>query len=343
MRFTVRTGAIVWVLWALGSACHDSGAPTDPIVPPHATGIDLASASSNSCKPPKGHPAGKILGTVSAPSPWDVAVRDDGAAFFTELLNNGVGITNTANRTVTGFIATGSEPTGIALSPDGTRIYTANQGDNTVSVIDAVNNVAIGSVSIAASPFSVEVSPDNTQLFVGNNDNTLTIIDVASLRITKTVTVGFATNAFAVDPSGRLLYASSAASGSVSEIDIVSGNVLRTFTLGGTPQGMALNKKGTHLFVVNQAGYLSDVDLRSGQPGAQYPIAGVGFGVGVTPDDHDAWITLPLDGKVQVFNLQNHKVSSTLNVGGEPRRVSFSDGGKIGAITNFAGYITFVQ
>jgi YVTN family beta-propeller protein len=299
--------------------------------------------SSNACKPPKTHPVGKILGTVSAPSPWDVAVRDDGAAYFTELFNSGVGITSTVTRTISGFIPTGYLPTGISMSPDGTRVYSANQGDNTVTAIDAVNNVAIGSVSIAASPFSVQVSPDNTQLFVGNNDNTLTIVDVATLQVQKTVIIGFATNSLTVDPSGRFLYANSAGSGSVSEIDIVTGNVLRTFTIGGITQGMALNHKGTHLFVANELGYITDVDLRSGQPGAQYPVAGGAFGVGVTPDDHDAWITLPFSGKVQVFNLLNHRLSSTMDVGGEPRRVSFSDAGKIGAITNMAGYITFVQ
>jgi DNA-binding beta-propeller fold protein YncE len=63
----------------------------------------------------------------------------------------------------------------------------------------------------------------------------------------------------------------------------------------------------------------------------------------VTPDDHEAWITLPLDGKVQVLNLQSRKVSRTMDVGGEPRRVAFSQLGKIGAITNMGGYLTFVR
>ena len=113
--------------------------------------------------------------------------------------------------------------------------------------------------------------------------------------------------------------------------------------MGGNPQGMALNKKGTRLFVANQGGYLSDIILRTGQAGTQIPLAGVAFGVGVTADDNEAWITLPLDGKVQVFNLQKRRISGTLIVGGEPRRVAFSDQGLIGAVTNFAGYLTFVK
>ena len=344
MRSSVLAGALLLGTAAVLASCND-GSPTAPNQAPVAPGTPASlAAGGNSCKEPKGHPAGTIIGTVPAPGPWAVAVRDDGLAYFTEIFNNGVGITNTTTRTITGFIPTGSLPTGIAFSPDGTRAYTANQGDNTVSVINVATSQLIGSVSTGgSSPFSVEVSPDGTQLYVGNNDNTMMVVDVPTLRVVKTVIVGFATNAFAIDPAGRMLYASSFVSGTVSEIDIFTNNVVRTFALGGTTQGMALNKKGTHLYVANQGGYLSDVDLRTGLAGTQIPIAGVGFGVGVTADDHEAWITLPLDGKVQIFNLQQRRVTGTLNVGGEPRRVAFSDQGKIGAVTNQAGYITFVK
>jgi YVTN family beta-propeller protein len=248
------------------------------------------------------------------------------------------------DRSIAGFIPTGSLPTGIAFSPDGTRAYTANQGDNTVTVIDVASAQPIGSISAGgSSPFSVQVSPDGGQVYIGNNDNTLMVADAQTFQVITTVLVGFATNAFEVDRAGRMLYASSFASGTVSEIDIFTKNVVRTFTLGGTTQGLALNRKGTHLYVANQDGYLSDIDIRTGQVGPQIPIGGVGFGVGVTPDDNEAWITLPLSGKVEVFNLQSRRIKGTLNVGGEPRRVAFSELGKIGAITNQAGYLTFVR
>jgi YVTN family beta-propeller protein len=325
------------------AACSDTGSNAPMQEETSSTGAPLYSASgSNGCGP-KAHPVGTILGTVTAPFPWGVAVRDDGLTYFTELFDGGVGITNTVTRQITGFIATGSLPTGIAFSPDGLRSYVANQGDNTVSVIDVGTGQVIGTVSDPASPFSVEVSPDGSQFYVGNNDNTLLIVDAQTLQITKTLTVGSATNAFVVDPAGRMLYASAFVDGTVSEIDIFTGNLLRTFNVGGTPQGMAINHKGTHLYVANEEGYLNDIDLTTGQAGNQIPLAGGGFGVGVTPDDHEAWIAIPGAGQVQVFNLQQRRITGSLNVGGDPRRLAFSAQGKIGAITNAAGYVTFVK
>jgi len=338
MRHSVLAGSAL--LFSVLASCSDGSTLPTQETPP----ISLAAAAnSNACSTPKGHPGGKILDTLQAQFPWAVAVRDDGLSYFTELFNNRVGVTDTRNRTITRYIQVGSLPTGIAFSPDGATAYTANQGDNTVTIVDVATGQQTGSVSIAASPFSVQVSPDGDQIFVGNNDNTLSVVDAATRQVVKTVIVGFATNAFAVDGSGRMLYASSFVSGTVSEIDIFTGNVLRTFNIGGTTQGVALNRKGTRLFVANQGGYLTEVNLLTGQIGAQIPLAGVGFGVGVTPDDNEAWITLPLDGKVQVFNLNNRRISGTMTVGGEPRRVAFSQAGKIGAITNTAGYITFVR
>ena len=341
----MRLSSIAGVLLiGVATACSDGAtAPTGQ--DSSSSPVSLAAAASNSCPVPKGHPGGKIIDVLQgAAFPWAVAVRDDGLAYFTELFNNRVGVTDTRNRTITGYIPTGSLPTGIAFSPDGAKAYTANQGDNTVTVLDVASGQLVGSISTGgSSPFSVQVSPDGAQIFSGNNDNTLSVIDAQTNQVVKTVIVGFATNAFAVDGSGRILYASSFVSGTVSEIDIFTGNVLRTFNIGGTTQGLALNKRGTRLFVANQGGYLSEVDLLSGQIGSPIPLGGVAFGVGVTPDDHEAWITLPLDGKVQVFNLNSRRVTGTLAVGGEPRRVAFSGAGKIGAITNTQGYITFVR
>jgi DNA-binding beta-propeller fold protein YncE len=61
----------------------------------------------------------------------------------------------------------------------------------------------------------------------------------------KTITVGSLPNGFAVHPDGRMMYISSFQAGTVAEVDLVTEQVLRTFVLGGTPQDMAVNRKGT--------------------------------------------------------------------------------------------------
>lgn len=337
MRSTILRPCFSFALVLLAGCAADGTRADTP------TGISAA-AGGNGKPPVKNHPSGKIIGTVTASTPWAVAVRDDGLAYFTQLYDDMVGITNVATRVVTGAIPTGSLPTGIVFSPDGNWAYTANQGDNTVTVIDAATSTAVASISTGeSSPFAVELSPDGLQLYVGNNDNTVMIIDTRTQEITRTLSVGEATNAFAVAPDGARLYASHFVSGTVTEIDIVTASVLRTFVVGGVPQGLALNKKGTRLYVANEEGYLNDIVLATGAAGAPIPVAGPAFGIGVTPDDHEAWIAIPSTGQVQVFNLQGRRLSGALDVGGEPRRIAFSELGKIGAVTDLSGKVIFVR
>lgn len=338
MRRASRAGAHLCGLVALLASCDNDTTGTDRGWPAQSPGFALAAAAS-SCDNP-GRP-GSIVDKVTASSPWGVAVRDDGLAYFTQLSDGGVGITSTKTRTVDGFIPTGPTPTGIVFSPDGSRAYVANQfGD--VSVIDVATQSVVGSVEIG-NPLAVRVSPDGAQLFVATGNTQVFIVDIASLQITKTVEVGFAPNGFAVHPDGRILYVSSFLGGTVTEIDMFTGAVLRTFSVGGTPQEMALNRKGTRLYVANEQGYLDEIDLPSGQELPRIPLQAGAFGVGVTPDDGQAFVTLPAAGLIQIFSLQTRKLARSINVGGEPRRLGFSRQGHIAAVTNAAGFITFVR
>jgi YVTN family beta-propeller protein len=230
------------------------------------------------------------------------------------------------------------------FSPDGGTAYVTNLLSNSVSIIDVASGQSVGTISTgSASPFVVRVSPDGERLFIATNGNVVLVVSTATREIIKTVEVGYAPNGFAVHPDGRIMYVSSFIGGTVAEVDMVTEQVLRTFFVGGTPQDMTVNRKGTRLYVANEQGYLNEIDLFSGEQLPNIVLAGGGFGVGVTPDDGEAYVSEPAAGLVQVFSLQTRKLSRTINVGGEPRRLGFSQQGKIGAIANMAGYLTFVR
>lgn len=341
MRRTAPAGVLLCSLVSALAGCgNDTPTSSSPGSAEYATTATVTQSSAAPTKP------GRIVDQVITPPTWGIAVRDDGLAYFAEPYNDAVGISSTKTRTVTGTVSTGpgSHPIGLAYSPDGNTAYVTNLFTNNVGVIDVASSQQVATISTGdASPFVVRVSPDGRQLFVATNTSLVFIVNTTSRRIYKTVEVGFAPNGFAVSSDGQTIYVSAFLGGTVSEVDMSSGKVRRTFFVGGTPQDMAINRKGTRLYVANEAGALNEIDLLTGTILPDIPLAGGGFGVGVTPDDGEAYVAEPANGLVQIFTLQTRKLSREINVGGEPRRIAFSQEGRIGAISNMAGYITFVH
>ncbi len=84
-----------------------------------------------------------------------------------------VSVIDTATNNIIATVDVGSSPTGIAVSPDGTKVYVTNYDDNTTSVIDTATNNVIATVNVGAGPMGVAVSPDGKKVYVTNYDATL--------------------------------------------------------------------------------------------------------------------------------------------------------------------------
>ena len=56
-------------------------------------------------------------------------------AYFSQNTGNSVSTVNTSSKAVTGPVAVGSGPLGLAVTPGGKHVYVANYGANTVSVV----------------------------------------------------------------------------------------------------------------------------------------------------------------------------------------------------------------
>jgi YVTN family beta-propeller protein len=56
-------------------------------------------------------------------------------------------------------ITVGTGPDGVAITPDGTRAYVADEGASSVSVIDTSTNTVIGSpITVGSGPFGVALA-----------------------------------------------------------------------------------------------------------------------------------------------------------------------------------------
>src|SRR5690349_11070344 len=70
------------------------------------------------------------------------------SAYITNRDSNSVSVINTTSDTVGATLSTGSQPIGVAVTPDGRFTYVTNSGSNTVSVFDATTNTALSPITV---------------------------------------------------------------------------------------------------------------------------------------------------------------------------------------------------
>lgn len=153
-------------------------------------------------------------------------------AYVSNLGDNNVTVIDTATNGVVATVTVGTQPFGVAVSPDGTRVYVANSVPGTVSVIDTATNTVVATVTVGANPRGVTVSPDGSRAYVTNKgpDN-VSVINTATNTVIATVTVGFNPVGVAVTPDGTRLYVVNEGSGNVTVIDTASNTVLATVSM----------------------------------------------------------------------------------------------------------------
>lgn len=134
-----------------------------------------------------------------------------------------------------GGIPTGARPQGIAVTPDGAKVYVANHGENSVTVIDAAADTATTTVAVGAAPLGVAISPDGSRAYVANSGgNSVSVIAVSSDSVATTIPVGAAPAGAAVSPDGSVGYVANSAGGTLSEW---GGTYALTVSLAGSGIG----------------------------------------------------------------------------------------------------------
>jgi YVTN family beta-propeller protein len=125
------------------------------------------------------------------------------------LLPQSVQASNTVTATITGGF---SEPTAVAVTPNGAYAYVTNSGPgvgNPVSVINTAKNTVTANVSVstpaASYPIGVAITPNGDYAYVTSTSiygGTVSIINTATNKVKATIDVGANPYGVAVTPNG---------------------------------------------------------------------------------------------------------------------------------------------
>ncbi|MGB8503020.1 beta-propeller fold lactonase family protein [Mycobacterium sp.] len=253
-------------------------------------------------------------------------------------------------RNALGTAPVGTFPTGVAVSPDGNRVYVANSGDDSVSVIDAESGNAALTIAVGHAPYGIALTSDGRKAFVANaSGNSVSVIDTQAQVVTATIAVGPNPYGVAVDPDGERLYVTNQADGTLTVIDAVKS----TIVVGGAPTGVAVGPEGRTAYVVdNESGRLVVVDTEERVVTATVRVGSQPAQVAITPDGSRAFVTNPGSGSVSLIDLARSDgeptVTETIPVGAHPIGVAVCADGRFAYVTaldasRLSGTVTIID
>ena len=252
-------------------------------------------------------------------------------AYITNYFNNTVSIIDTAANIVTDTVNVGSNPLGVAVSPDGANVYVTNWGSSNVSVIDAATNTVIATVNVGKRPYGIAVSPEGSKVYVTNEySNTVSVIDTGTKTVAATLPVGSWPSGVAVSPDGTAVYVVNE-DGTVSVIDAATNNVTATVEVGSNPIAVAVSPDGRKVYVTNyESNNVSVIDTATNTVIAMVEVGSHPGGIAVNPDGSKVYVTNEFSSNVSVIDTATNIVIATVDVGNSLWGVAVSsDGSKV--------------
>ena len=202
---------------------------------------------------------------------------------------NVVAVIDTSTDSVVTKISVGGvNPYGMAMSPSGDTIYTANVdgSDNaasTISVIDTRTRSLTKVIAGLNGSEGVTASPDGRTVYATSiRSSVLSVIDAQTNQVTRTVSVGGGPQGVRAAPDGSAIYVANSGAGTVSVVDSTTLSVVRTVQVGQTADEVAVSADGAHVYATNfDSDSISDISTSTGAVLATVKVGSQPHGIAV--------------------------------------------------------------
>jgi RHS repeat-associated protein len=221
--------------------------------------------------------------------------------------NNGssnVSVINTGTNTVSATISVGSNPSAVAITPDGTQAYVVDYGSANVKAINTSTNTVSATITVGTNPLAIAINrgPFVYAYVVNNGSNTVSAINTTNNTVASTISVGSSPNSIAISPDQKQAFVCNGSAGTVSVIDTDADQVTSTISVGSTPTAIAFSPDGLKAFVANQG-----------------------------------------SGNVSIINAKNDSIAATVTVGSSPQYICALEGGLSYVANNGSGSVSVID
>lgn len=199
----------------------------------------------------------------------------------------------------------------------------------------------------APATHGVVVDPASGLAFVTRSRaNTVDVFDPATMRLVKAIPVADDPDGIFYDPANKLVYVANGGAKLATLIDPATQAVVATIPLGGEPEFAAFDGQ-TKLIYQNlkDTNSLAAVDLARRSLVGRWPLDGCLGPSGMAIDEAGRLLfaVCSADAKLVIFNLDTHRVTGSLPIGGGPDSVGYDPGLHRLYTTGVSGVLSAIQ
>lgn len=292
--------------------------------------------------PPTGHPGAGVTSLLLDGGPWGVGISPHGVVYVTEVGSDSVARVAVDSDSVVQRYHVGSGPYDIWFNAAGTRMYVPTLYDGMVRVLNTATGAVTDSFNVGAEPVRALLSRDEAKLYVTQADGRLQVVQASTGVVDTTIALGSVPlNDIALNSSGSRLYVASVG-GTVTEINTLVDAVTRSYAPGGKPQDLVVGKGDSVLYVANEGGWVDAWNVNTWTRSDSIPVPGA-FGVALSPDGAELWVTSPSSGFVYVIDCATRAVTKSILVFGTPRHLAFTADGAAVVLANEYGAVQIIR
>jgi len=313
------------------------------VVTPLARAIGLAALAACGAlqtSPPSATPLKPAAVVASVPvgrGPTLLAISPDGSTVYAASVGQLAAILTTTN-TVAATTRIDPYTTGIAVTPDGSRVLLMAMSSSQLAVLPARNLNAASRISLPQPGLypggfgRIAVSADGRRAWVVNEDRWIAMADLTA-GTAQSMTLDMGPNDMAFSRDGRTAYVAGCkeycTTGTIEAIDVASQNVTATISVGPGPYRFALSPDGRRGYTTNLGGpSLSVVDMAGHTVRATLPVGIEPTGLAVSPDGARVYVTSNRTGSLTIASGDGRTVLATVGVPGSARDVVLSPDGR---------------
>ncbi|MGI5503853.1 cytochrome D1 domain-containing protein [Lentzea sp. CA-135723] len=214
---------------------------------------------------------------------------------------------------------TGGRATGLAVSPDGRRLYVINGWTGTITAVDPRTGEIVDRIFTQVTLSHAAMRPDGQRLYVSASGG-VAVVNPENFELVAVVKAGGQPQGLAVHPDNRILYVANSQDGTVGLIDTATAFQTATVQVGGLPQHLAISPDGKRLYVSSMQlgdrtpGTLTVIDTTTNQVVGALPVGRGAGSIAVTADGSTVYLTLPKERSVVVVDAASLTVRERLPI-----------------------------